>query len=386
MEANKIKKVVFMTGTRAEFGKIKSLMTILLNSSFFDVHIFATGMHMNSKYGYTVDEIEKCKFPNIYKYINHSDRDPLDSILANTISGFGNYVREIKPDLIFVHGDRVESLAGALVGSLNNILVAHIEGGEISGTIDDLIRHAISKISHIHFVANAQAKKRLIQMGEDKKNIFVTGSPDLDIINSKTLPSLKEAKRKYDIPFDNFAMMLFHPVTTDLDNLPDQTNTFIDALLESQANYIGVYPNNDPGTEIIFSAYSKKMFGNSRFKIFPSIRFEYFLTFTKNAMFVVGNSSLGIREAPYYGIPTINIGSRQDNRMIKQKKNKSIFHCDYKKETILQLTKRLSNKPIRYKPEKYFGKGNSDKIFLKILKNNTFWKTNIQKQFREISF
>jgi UDP-N-acetylglucosamine 2-epimerase (hydrolysing) len=156
------KRIVFLTGTRADFGKLKSLMTITQKSAIYDVHIFATGMHLNSKYGKTVDEIAKAGFENIFPYINHDSIENMNRTLARTIDGFSHYIAEIQPDLIVVHGDHVEALAGAIVGSLNNILVSHIEGGEISGTIDELIRHAVSKMSHIHFVANEEAKRRLI--------------------------------------------------------------------------------------------------------------------------------------------------------------------------------------------------------------------------------
>ncbi|MDA3946051.1 MAG: UDP-N-acetylglucosamine 2-epimerase, partial [Helicobacteraceae bacterium] len=139
------RRIVFLTGTRADFGKLKSLITISQQSEQFDVHIFATGMHMSKKYGKTVNEIYKSGFKNIYQYINHDTVEHMDRTLAKTIDGFSHYIAEIEPDLIVVHGDRVEAMAGAIVGSLNNILVAHIEGGELSGTIDELIRHAVSK-------------------------------------------------------------------------------------------------------------------------------------------------------------------------------------------------------------------------------------------------
>ena len=131
-----MKKIVFLTGTRADFGKLKSLMLISQKSEKFKIYVFVTGMHLNPLYGETVDEVIKAGFNNIYQYKNHDSIGFMDRILSNTIQGFSKYVAKIKPDLIVVHGDRVEALAGAIVGSLNNILVAHIEGGEISGTID----------------------------------------------------------------------------------------------------------------------------------------------------------------------------------------------------------------------------------------------------------
>src|SRR3989338_11672292 len=196
------KRVVFLTGTRADFGKLKSLINILNNDKVFETHVFATGMHMLSKYGYTIDELEKEKTPNLYKYINHSRNSSMESIMASTLIGFGNYIQEFKPDLVVVHGDRVEALAGALAAGFKNIPVAHIEGGEISGTIDEHLRHAISKLSHLHFVANNEAKKRLIQIGEEGKSIFVIGSPDLDIMKSSDLPNIEATKKRYEITFN----------------------------------------------------------------------------------------------------------------------------------------------------------------------------------------
>lgn len=376
----KKKRVVFITGTRADFGKIKSLIKELSKNSKFDVHVFATGMHMLSKYGYTIDEIEKEGFPNIYKYINHSGNSSMESVMASTLIGFGNYVKEFKPDLVVVHGDRVEALAGALASNFQNIPVAHIEGGEISGTIDEHIRHAISKVSHIHFVANEGARKRLIQMGEYPKNVFTIGSPDIDIMLSKHLPTLKETKKRYELTYDKYAILAYHTVTTELNDLNNQAETLVQALVESDLNYIVIHPNNDPGTDTIRSIYADKLAKNSKFKIFPSIRFEYFLTLLKNASFIVGNSSAGIREAPYYGVPTINLGTRQHNRITGIE---SIFDCNFNKTKILELTKNLSLMN-RFKPVKMFGYGKSQKNFLKILGQNKVWEGIVQKQFRDI--
>ena len=185
-----IKKIIFLTGTRADFGKLKPLMLCLEEDINFEVHIFVTGMHMLNKYGYTCEEVENAGFKNVYKYINQSLDDSMDQVLAKTISGLSNFIREINPDLLIVHGDRVETLAGASVGALNNVLVCHVEGGEVSGTVDELIRHSVSKLSHIHLVANDNAKKRLLQLGEAEDSIYVIGSPDIDIMNSNNLPKL----------------------------------------------------------------------------------------------------------------------------------------------------------------------------------------------------
>jgi UDP-N-acetylglucosamine 2-epimerase (hydrolysing) len=147
----KIRKIVFLTGTRADYGKLMPLMDAVETSSQFECFIFITGMHTLSKYGKTFTEVQKHGFKNTFVFMNQTHTTDSDIILANTIMGFSNFVKEISPDLIITHGDRIETLGGAIVGSLNNILVAHIEGGETSGTIDESIRHAVTKLSHNPF-------------------------------------------------------------------------------------------------------------------------------------------------------------------------------------------------------------------------------------------
>jgi UDP-N-acetylglucosamine 2-epimerase (hydrolysing) len=374
---NKIRKVIFLTGTRADFGKLKLLMKKIENDSMFEMHIFVTGMHMLSKYGSTADEVRKSGFRNIYKFINQNASDSMDHVLAKTVSGLSDYVKEMSPDLLIVHGDRVEALAGAIVGALNNILVAHIEGGEVSGTIDELIRHSVSKLSHVHFVANEMAKNRLIQLGEIVNNIHVIGSPDIDVMNSATLPDLDSVKQYYDFNFTVYNILLFHSVTTDLSHLRQHVRVLVDQVLSSGMNYIVIYPNNDPGTEIILEEYSR-FENNHKIKIYPSMRFEYFLTTLKNANFIIGNSSAGIREAPHFGVPTINLGTRQMNRV----------KCDLVIETIIEgaaINSAIKQvKTMRRESSTLFGDGNSADKFHEIVKSATFWKCSPQKYFVDI--
>jgi len=373
-----MKKILFLTGTRADFGKIKSLIQVLERHNDFEVFVFVTGMHLQQEYGYTLLEIERCAFSNVYTFENHTHETTMDLTLAKTIEGLSSYVKECQPDMIVIHGDRVEALAGAIVGSLNNILVAHIEGGEVSGTIDELIRHSTSKMSHIHFVSNQQAKNRLIQMGELSESVFIIGSPDVDIMFSNNLPELKKVKEYYEISFENYAIVMFHPVTTEAKFMQEYAENFVQSLLEDSRNYVVIFPNNDLGSNAILRAYDK-LKGNSRFRIFPSLRFEYFLTLLKNAQFIIGNSSAGVREAPYYGLPVLNIGTRQQNRVL----DAEIINTDYLKENILKALKSIdSYKKTNSKTD--FGIGNSAELFLKSLEKSDIWKLNHQKQFRDI--
>ncbi|GHB22032.1 UDP-N-acetylglucosamine 2-epimerase [Shewanella indica] len=372
-----MKRILFLTGTRADFGKLKSLIKKVEEHSDFESHIFITGMHMIAKYGMTANEVEKAGFSSLYKYINQNGHDSMDVVLSKTIQGLSDYVKELQPDMIVVHGDRVEAMAGAIVGSLNNILVAHIEGGEVSGTIDELIRHSVSKMSHLHFVSNEAAKSRLIQLGESDASIFVIGSPDLDIMTSPSLPTLHEVKSRYDIPYNEYSVFMYHPVTTEVDRLQENITNTIDALLESNENYIVIYPNNDHGSEIIINEL-KRLSDNPRFKVFPSIRFEYFLTLLKNADLMIGNSSAGVREMPFYGIPSINLGSRQDNRSNAL----SIINSPESQVEILDAISKA--KYTHFEPIQEFGYGNSDTLFIEYLTNNETWLTSKQKTFVDV--
>ena len=379
MSRNK-KKLVFLSGTRADFGKLKSLMNICNASKLFDVHIFVTGMHLDKKFGYTVDEIRKEGYKNISTFKNYTSSSRMDIILSDTIKGFSEYICNLKPDLIVVHGDRVEALAGAISGSLNNFLVSHIEGGEISGTIDELIRHAVTKMSHVHFVSNHDAANRLIQLGELPESIHTIGSPDLDLMDPSRIPKLDLVKQYYEIPFDEFSIAMFHPVTTEYDDVKQQIRYFVDALIESKENYVVIYPNNDLGSNEILEEY-KRLDGNDNFKVYPSTKFEYFLTLLKNARYIIGNSSAGIREAPYYKIPTIDIGTRQRDRS----SGEAIIHCDHDLNSILNAIKISENFKIE-NIELAFGNGNSDKMLMEILDNNSFWDTKRQKVFQDLDW
>jgi len=372
------KKIVFLSGTRADYGKLRPLIKAASDDERYDVHVFVTGMHMLEKYGGTAREVLKDVW-NVYLYNNQAFGSRMDIVLSNTIYGFSHYVSETNPDLIIIHGDRVEALAGAIVGSFNNIKVAHIEGGELSGTIDELIRHSVTKLAHIHFVANDKAKKRLIQMGELEHSIYVVGSPDIDIMFSDDLPKKEEVFQYYEVDFKDYGILLYHPVTTELTGLRQSIRQIVDAVMESGMNYIVVFPNNDPGSEIIFQEY-ERLKGLDNFRVFPSIRFEKFLVFMKNSRFIIGNSSAGIREAPIYSVPTINLGSRQNNRF----EYESILNVPEEKDAILNSIRDVMNSSEKILPSYFFGDGKCTPKFLKALADSRLWSRSTQKQFIDL--
>jgi UDP-N-acetylglucosamine 2-epimerase (hydrolysing) len=195
---------------------------------------------------------------------------------------------------------------------------------------------------------------------------------------SDNLPDIKTAKTYYEIPFSDYAVAMFHPVTTEADHMRQYAENFVDALLRDTHNYVIVYPNNDYGSRYIIDAY-EKLRDEKRFRIFPSLRFEYFLTLLKSSQFVIGNSSAGVREAPYYGLPIINIGTRQQNRAL----HADIINVGYGSESILNALKAIDSHRV-IATDSEFGSGNSAELFLESLKSDDMWKINHQKQFTDI--
>lgn len=370
-------KIVFLTGTRADFGKIKPLIKTCEEYENIDTHVFITGMHMLKKFGRTYKEVERSFNKNTFKYFNTRNEDSMELALSKTIEGFSLYIDEIEPSIIVVHGDRIEALAGALVGSLKNIRVIHIEGGEVSGTIDDSLRHAISKLSQIHLVSNQKAQDRLIQMGEDKNAIKIIGSPDIDVMFSDNLPDFKEVLSHYEIPFTNYGIFMYHPVTTEINDLPSKIVELEKVLNRIDFNLVIIYPNNDLGSNLLIQLIDKFKKKNN-FKIYPSINFESFLVLLKHSKVIIGNSSAGIREAPHYDVPTVNIGTRQNGRAFEE----SIIDTGESASEILTNIKFALEKPRKdsVKLIESFGEGNSSELFKELIEQDYFSSIPIQKK------
>lgn len=375
-----MKKILFISGTRADYGKMKSLMKALEEHDNFEVYIFVCGMHLAEKFGSTYHEILKDGYKNVYIAYGVTPTNDLSANLGNTITNLAGYVKNITPDMIVVHGDRMDALAGAVVGVISNIRVAHIEGGELSGTMDESIRHAISKFAHIHFVCSEEARNRLYQLGEEKSRIYVIGSPDIDVMMSSHLPNIETVKKRYELSYEEYAILMYHPVTTEYDALHEKIKQVVDALLKSKDNYIVIYPNNDLGSEIILSEY-KRLENNERFKVFPSLRFEYFLTLLKESKYMIGNSSAGVRETGVYGVPAIDIGTRQTGRYNEKEGN--IMHVMEDSDQILSAIENIGG---HRRPMFLFGDGNSTERFIEIVDDSEFWKLNLQKKFVDFDF
>ena len=305
------KDILFVTGTRADFGKLEPLATSLRDSGF-NISFFITGMHMMTKYGKTSQEVKRFKGAKFFEFVNQRENDSLEIILSKTIIGFSDFICEHKPELVVIHGDRVEALAASLVCATRYVRTAHIEGGEMSGTIDESFRHCNTKLCNTHFVSSESAKRRVLSLGEQENSIFTIGSPELDIHNENSGVTIAEVKERYSIKFDDYGIVIFHPVTSEIETIGEQAKSLFEALKLTKKKFIVISPNNDPGCDKIFSVLN--LLDKEFFKIIPSMRFKYFSELIKNTSIFIGNSSAGIREIPFLGLISIDIGTRQFNR------------------------------------------------------------------------
>ena len=370
------RSLLFVTGTRADYGKLEPL-AIAARDAGFNVTFFVTGMHMLESYGMTKIEVSRLQGVTVHEYVNQQEGDPQDLALAKTITGFSEYVNRTQPDLIILHGDRVEALAGALVAATNYIRSAHIEGGEVSGTIDEIFRHCNSKLAYCHFVSSEPAALRVRALGEPPELIFTIGSPELDFHAKSSGVAIHEVLSHYDIPFDDYGICIFHPVTSESASMAAQAQSLYGALEKSQRNFVLILPNNDPGSGDIIDVINRMP--QQRFRIIPSMRFSYFSELMKNANAMIGNSSAGVREAPFLGIPSLDIGSRQTDRSIAP----SVSSCDAMNiEAINEFLQQQWGK--KHTPHKGYGEGQAAKKFVQALSDEQFWQHSMQKRFRDL--
>lgn len=365
------KKLLFVTGTRADFGKLEPLAKAAQLAGF-EITFFITGMHMMQRYGETRLEVKRFAGAEFIEFVNQREGDALDFILAKTILGFSDFVHERRPDLVVIHGDRVEAMAASIVCAMRYIRSAHIEGGEVSGTIDESIRHCNTKLCATHFVSSEDAKARVLSLGEAPERVFNIGSPELDTHAQPSGVSIEEVKARYAIPFDDYGIVIFHPVTSEVDSMGAQAASLFGCLVQSGKHFVVIAPNNDPGTDDIFAVI--EALPKDRFRLIPSMRFNYFSELMKNAAVMVGNSSAGVREAPFLGLPSLDVGSRQNNRAQAD----SIFGCSAFDQEKIQLF--LANQwHHRYKVDASFGNGMASDQFVQVLKVDKYWEISIQK-------
>jgi len=361
-----LQKICYVTANRSDYAKVKYLLNIFSSMKDVELRIVATGSMLNERYGYPYRDIEKDGFCVNYRVNCLFDDDSPSGILksmAMQLYEMSLIFEDFKPDIVILVGDRYDILPAATACLMHNIPIAHIQGGEKTGTIDDTIRDVITKMSHLHFVATKEAKERVIKIGENENKVFDVGCPSIDYIMSLDIPDdidltnlMPYCKNKISLSKkDKYFIIMIHPNVTDKDDI--NFDNILSSLDEFQNPKIVFYPNNDPLNYSIVSKINRR---NDIIK-FKHIPMSVFMMLLKNCACLIGNSSCGIRESCYFGVPTINIGKRQNGR--EHGKNVIDLSCD-KRLITEAIKKQLVSS---YEPEFIYGDGNSSKRILNIL-------------------
>ncbi|MDI9817745.1 MULTISPECIES: UDP-N-acetylglucosamine 2-epimerase [unclassified Legionella] len=341
-----MRKICYVSGTRADYGLMRAVLKRLEAASDIDLSICVTGMHLSSLYGNTINEIIADGF-NICGQIPIDVDTATHSTMAKSI-GYGliamtELFEQQRPDIVLLLGDRGEMLAGALAAVHLNIPIVHIHGGERSGTVDEMIRHAVSKLSHYHFVATQAAYQRLIKMGEKESTVFLVGAPGLDEIASYKPCDRNHFCRQYNLdPCRQFALLVFHPVVQEYYEVKSQFENIIFAALQLELQLIILEPNSDAGGHFIRNALNDYQ-GHADIRIIKHMQRQDYLDCLANVDVMLGNSSSGIIEAASYNLLVINVGSRQQLR----ERGDNVIDVATDVESILfGLKKVLSTKKI----------------------------------------
>lgn len=343
-----IKKIIYVSGTRADYGLMRLILKRLDRSDDMDISICVTGMHLSPLYGNTIREIEDDGFKIsgiIPVDVNNTTHRAMSQSIGYEIIGMTEVFAKEQPDLIIILGDRGEMLAAAIAAVHLNIPIIHLHGGERSGTVDEMVRHAISKLSHFHFVATEASKERLIKMGEKEDNIYLLGAPGLEQLHQYKNINHAEFCKLYQFNQNRkIALFLYHPVVQEYDNLSCYFTQAIEAALASDLQLICLEPNSDAGGQIIRKVLQRYE-NHKQICIIKHLTRSEFINCLAHVDLMIGNSSSGIIEAATFNLCVVNIGSRQNMRECSD----NVIHTDTTYDAILAGIKfGLSQKGKNY--------------------------------------
>ncbi|MCE9675726.1 UDP-N-acetylglucosamine 2-epimerase [Paraclostridium bifermentans] len=334
-----MRNICVITGTRANYGRLKPVMNAIINNPKLELKLIVTGMHLIPEFGYTVREIEKDGYYIDARVDMHLANDTganMCKSLGLGLIGMTQAIERIKPDIILILGDRDEDLAGAIIGSHMNIPVAHIHGGEVTGTIDESIRHATTKFAHIHFAATEGSKNRLLKLGEIKDYVFNVGSPGLDSILNRKYKTKRELFSEFNLDCNRKLIIVAqHTVTTQREQAVCQMRETMEAIKALGEQTVLIYPNADAGGREMIDVI--KQYENLDFiSTYRNINFEDYLNLLKYSDVMIGNSSSGIMEAPSYHLPVVNLGTRQNGR----EQSTNILNINHDKKLIINAIEK----------------------------------------------
>tara|TARA_X000000950_G_scaffold287944_1_gene402484 strand:- start:2626 stop:3780 length:1155 start_codon:yes stop_codon:yes gene_type:complete len=369
----KKRKICFVLVNRANYGRVRSLMIRLKDSKYFELQTVLISSTLLKKYGSLVDLVRKDGIKINFQLFNHIEGENLYTMTKSTglaLLDLSSAFQRLKPDMIFTIGDRYETLSTAITASFLNIFLVHLQGGELTGSIDEVVRHSITKLSNLHLVATKKSRKRVIQMGENPKSVLNVGCPSIDIIKKINFSTNVDLK-KYKFGVGDrvelkkpYYVVLLHPVTTDYENNKNLIKETIEAIKKLNNQIVWLWPNNDAGSNFITNKIRTLREKKINLKINFYINFEVndYLKLISKCKCLIGNSSSGIRESSYLGVPVVNIGDRQNFR----ERGKNIIDVDIDSNKILKAIKSIHNKKII--KSHIYGDGNANNKILKVLK------------------
>ena len=386
-------RVAYATGSRADYGIVKNFLRLLDNDKAIEFSVLVTGSHLEDKFGHSVDIIRQDGFKidlEIPLNIENDSNANVMHCMATALDCFGNYFENNKFDLLIILGDRYEMMAVAIAAAMQRIPILHLHGGEVTyGNYDEFIRHSITKMSQYHFTSTEEYRKRVIQLGEDPKRVFVSGALGIENIMNINYISKKELEKELNFSLDKpYAVVTYHPVTLENNSEIIQTKEILSAC-EYFQNYKFIFTksNADHGGNKINDLIQEYVNNNRKQAVcVASLGAVKYLSALKYASFVMGNSSSGIIEAPSFNIPTINIGDRQRGRVQAD----SILNCRPERNEIIKCIKETESEKCRAVCENVknpYGDGKaSRKIIDEIkyyIKNNVI---DLKKSFYDIEF
>lgn len=382
------KKICYITGSRSEFGIISGLLNKLKKNKKFNLEVVFSGSHLSNFYGNTINEAKSLGIKNNHKvkiFKSKTGKIEVSNLMSISLYKINNILKKINPNLVILVGDRYETFSAAIASYNRGIPILHFHGGEKTlNSLDENYRHSISKLSHYHFVSTKIYKKRLIQLGEDTRNIFICGSLSLKNINKKKLIEKKIIEKKFGISFrKNNILINFHSDSLSKKDTLKKIKIILNSVKKfKETSLIFTMPGADINNTIIFREINKFVKINKNSYLIKSFGVKYYYSVLNNVDFMLGNSSSGIIEMPFFAKPTINLGTRQYGRVM----SKSVINLKISKKLIEQKISKLQKykKIIISNKNPYY-----DKMTFKEIENiiETILKKKVSfKVFKDLSF
>lgn len=385
-----MKKISILTATRAEYGLLKPIIEKLTSISEFDVRVVVTGAHLSPEFGLTYKEIEQDGIvidEKIEMLLSADTPAAISKSMGLALISFADYFERLKPDMLMVLGDRYETLAVCMAAMNQRIPIAHLYGGETTeGAVDESIRHAITKLSYLHFTSTEEYRKRVIQLGEQPDRVFCVGAVGIENILNQDLMSKSDLGKSINFNLDRpYAIVTFHPVTLEDNSSAVQFQSLLEVCKKYQdLNFIFTKANADANGRIINKMIDDYISDNDNAVAFTSLGMKRYLSGLKHCTMVIGNSSSGIVEAPSFAIPTINIGERQKGRLQAD----SVINCEPSFQDIARAMELALSDDFKNKAQNTinpYGDGNtSEKVIAAVMDYLLIDRIELKKKFYDL--